>query len=209
MLNTVEMLGVPVLKDTDKPFVKFETQTIEDHAKTREDGVPRFKDQHYAICSHAGGKGNTIMKVDNFLKHMAQEAKQGRANPQWVQEWRADYELYKAGQEIPLHGTPIRGWKMISGARQEELIRLNILTVEALANLTDEGMQNLGMMALELKRRAQAWLAQDDKAGSAQKLKDAQRRCDELEKTVASMEAKLAELGKLVEVKGKLKAKAD
>lgn len=207
MLNTVEMLGVPVLKDTDKPFVKFETQTIEDHAKTREDGVPRFKDQHYAICSHAGGKGNTIMKVENFLKHMAQEAKQGRANPQWVQEWRADYELYKAGQEIPLHGTPIRGWKMISGAKQEELIRLNILTVEALANLTDEGMQNVGMMALELKRRAQAWLAQDEKVGSAQKLKETQRRCDELEKTVASLQAKLDEWSK--DTKGKAQRKTD
>lgn len=207
MLNTVEMLGVPVLKDTDKPFVKFETQTIEDPVKSREDGVPRFTDQHYAICSHAGGKGNTIMKAEAFLKHMAQEAKQGRANPQWITEWKADYELYKAGQEIPLHGTPIRGWKMISGARQEELIRLNIVTVEALANLTDEGMQNLGMMALELKRRAQAWLAQDDKAGSAQKLKDTQRRCDELERTVASLEAKLAEWGK--DTKGKAQRKTD
>lgn len=207
MLNTVESLGVPVLKDTDKPFVKFETQTIEDHVKTREDGVPRFKDQHYAICSHAGGKGNTIMKAEKFLQHMTQEAKQGRANPQWVQEWKADYELYKAGQEIPLHGTPIRGWKMISGSKQEELIRMNILTVEALANLTDEGMQNVGMMALELKRRAQAWLAQDEKAGSAQKLKETQRRCDELEKTVASLEAKIAEWSK--DAKGKAQRKAD
>ena len=203
MLNSVEMLGVPVLKDSDKPFVKWDTQTIEDHARTQEDGLPRYKDQHYAICSHAGGKGNTIMKADAFLKHMAQEAKQGRANPMWVQEWKADYDLYKLGQEIPVHGTPIRGWTMISGARQEELIRMNITTVEALSTLTDEGMQNVGMMAVELKRRAQAWLAQDEKAGSAQKLKDAQRRCDELEKTVASMEVKLTELGKQVDAKAK------
>jgi len=209
MLNSVEMLGVPVLNDTDKPYVKFDSRTIEDPVRTKEDGIQRFKDQHYAICSHAGGKGTTIMKVEAFFKNMQQEAKQGRANPLWLTEWKADYELYKEGQDIPVRGTPIRGWKMISGARQEELIALNITTVEALAALTDEGMQNIGMSALELKRRAQAWLAQDEKTAGAQKLKDAERRCDELEKTVASLTSKLEELGKQVDAKGKTKRKEE
>ena len=42
----------------------------------------------------------------------------------------------------------------------EELIRMNILTVELLSNINDEGVKRIGMGAVDLKTKAKAWLAQ-------------------------------------------------
>lgn len=200
MPSPVDMMASSVLTSKDMPHVKFDVDTIEDVQRTKEDGVMRFKDQHYAIVTPPGGKSNNIYKVEAFFKQMKEELKAGRVLPEWIKHWEASYDLYKKGQEIPLEGTPIRGWKLMSGSQQEECIRFNILTVEQLANLTDEGMRNVGMGALQLKRRAQAWLAQnEEKEGGAVKLTALQRENDTLKETVENLSKKVEFLASQLE----------
>lgn len=201
---TDDLLSPNRLTLRDMPFVAFKTETIEDAKRTKETGRMAFKDQAYAIITPPGGKSNNIERVDDFFTKMEHEVQVGRVHPDWVRKWRGDYELYQKGQEIPLDGTPIRGWKLLSGSQQEELTRLNILTVEALANLTDEGARNVGMGAVEFRRRAQAWLAQNEAhEGGAVQLTSLKRENDELKGTVSAMQEKLDELEKALASKRK------
>jgi len=199
---TADVIASSQLTSKDMPHVRYETTPVEDVPRTKADGVMRFKNQDYAVETMPGGKATNIFKIENFFERKAEELKSGRILPEWLTHWQSTYELYKKGQEIPLDGTPIRGWKLITGAQQEELIRLNIMTVEALAHLTDEGMRNVGMGALTLKRKAQAWIAQNEShEAGAIKLNTLQRENDTLKETVAAMEEKLEALAKQVEQK--------
>ena len=197
-------LSTQQLTSKDMPYVMFETREIEDMKRTKADGIMRFKDQDYAITTHPGGKGNTIYKIETFFEQMEADRKIGRIHPNWLTKWRDDYKLFKAGQEIPVEGTPIKGWKLLTGAQQKELLHLNIVTVEQLANLTDDAMRNVGMGAVTLKQRAQAWLAQNEgKEAGAVKLAQALTENKILQDTIANLTEKVEALAKQVEAKKK------
>lgn len=204
-MPTEDLLATPTLTHKDMPFVMFDTKPVEDAAKTKAEGQMRYRDQDYAIVTVPGdSKSNSIEKIESFFRKKEEEMKVGRVHPDWIRKWRHDYDLYRKGQEIPLDGTPIKGWKLLSGAQQEDLIRLHIRTVEELANLSDDGMRNYGMGALELKRRAQAWLSQNQthEAG-ALKLAELTRENDSLKDQVATLVTNVQELEKALAKKGK------
>lgn len=200
-----DMLATPTLTHKDMPFVAFKTEAVEDPVRTKADGVMRFRDQDYAVITVPGDtKSNSIEKVESFFRKKDDEMKAGRVHPDWIARWKREYELYKQGLEIPLEGTPIKGWKLISPSQQEELIRMHVRTVEELANLTDDGVRNFGMGAVEIKRRAQAWIAQNASHESgALKLTQLTRENDSLKGQVKDLAEKLDELEKAMPKKGK------
>ncbi len=103
------------------------------------------------------------MRLDEaaFLKaNMEQDVTNGRMPAEWRDRYVLQLEAWRNGQELPPEGTPIRGWGVISPAQQEMLTRINILTVEDLAGVNDEGLRRIGMGALDLKNKAVAWMAQ-------------------------------------------------
>lgn len=200
-----DLLATPTLTTKDMPFVRFETQTVEDPRRTKAEGRACFREQDYAVVTVPGDtKANSIEKVDSFFVKKKEELAAGRVHPDWITRWEREYERYKQGHEIPLEGTPIKGWKLITGSQQEELIRIHIRTVEELANLTDDGVRNFGMGAVELKRRAQAWIAQNEsKETGAIKLNELSKENDSLRDQVLLLSSKLDELEKAVAKRGK------
>jgi hypothetical protein len=107
-----------------------------------------------------------------------------------------------------LNGTPIKGWNLVPGSIQETLIRANILTVESLATANAEALQQIGMGAMDFKRRAQAWVEQHtDKAGLSIKMAAAQKQIEVLEESVKTLESKNAELASLLKAKVKKEVK--
>lgn len=197
-----ELLATPTLTSKDMPYVTFTTETIEDPVRTKAEGRMCYKDQDYAVSTVPGDKGNNIYKIETFFERKQEEARNGRVHPEWLTKWKHDYELYRAGQEIPEDGTPIKGWKLISGAQQAELLRINVRTVEALANLNDDGIRNFGMGALEMKRRAKAWIEQNQsKEKDTLLLADLMRQVESLTGTVRSLTEKNEELERAVSKK--------
>ena len=83
-----------------------------------------------------------------------------RLSAQWAANYEEQYRAWLNGQELPLSGTPIRGWGIISPAQQETLIKMRVMTVEDLAGMNDEGLRRLGMGAYDMKHKAVAWLSQ-------------------------------------------------
>lgn len=87
-----------------------------------------------------------------------QQAKEERIPAKWVQMYKDAYAAWQKGEEIPLNGTPIKGWQLLSPAQQEAVIRANVLTVEDLAQINGESSTRIGMGAIGLRDKAAAWL---------------------------------------------------
>lgn len=147
-------------RETRAPHVKFERRPVEDVAESKKQGRYIAKDIDFAIITSPYSKDNVIHKVNVWLENTKQQVSNGRTPQAWLDHWKSLYEAWKNGQEVPLHGTPIRGWGLISPAQQENLIQMNVLTVEDLAATNEEGLRRLGMGALDLRNKARAWLKQ-------------------------------------------------
>lgn len=140
-------------------YVRFERRPVEDMAASQREGRYVAKDVDYAMVTPNYSKDCFEQRVDRWFASLDRDAKNGRIPQPWVQQYKKMYEAWQNGQEMPLSGTPIRGWGLISPATQEMLIRMNCMTVEDLAAINDEGMKRIGMGALDLKNKAKNWLA--------------------------------------------------
>ena len=148
-----------------KPFIKFVRETVEDLEKTRISGRYVGVDVDMVHITPAYTRDVVKHVASKWFDKKNREVIEGKERQDWLNDWKKMYEMFKNGQEVPLEGYPIRGWGIISPAMQENLTRMNILTVESLSRINGEGMDRLGMGAVDLKNKAIAWLAQLNDAG--------------------------------------------
>ena len=154
------------MERSDRPaIVRFERKTVEDKPASLLAKRYVAKDVDYALVTPPYSKDVIPLKIEQWKANMKQDLAAGRIPPDWVKAYEESYEKWLNGQEMPPNGTAIRGWGVISPAQQENLIRINILTVEDLAAANDEGKRRIGMGALELITKAQTWLKQMTDAG--------------------------------------------
>lgn len=112
-----------------------------------------------------GSADSSIFEVTRWLKQNQDEVKGGRLPREHADYYARAYQLWKNGQELPLEGTPIKGWAVIAPSQAEAIVRAGIRTVEDLATMNGEAMQKIGMGAVMLKNKAQAWVAQAQDKG--------------------------------------------
>lgn len=98
------------------------------------------------------------------------------------------YAAFKSRGEVPVEGTPINQWAVISRSTALTLRAAHIHTVEALAGIHDTHIDRMGFAGRDLRTKAQAWLA--DRAGSAATLKLAGEK-EALAKQLEGMQAQL------------------
>jgi hypothetical protein len=152
-------MALPLEQREDRPaYVQFERRGEEDRARTMKEGRYIEKDVDFAIITPIGSKDRIPRKVEDWFKQLEQQVREERIPAAWLQQYRAAYEAWKAGQEIPVNGTPIRGWPVLSPAQQANVISANVLTVEDLAQANGEARQRIGMGAEDLVEKAIAWL---------------------------------------------------
>lgn len=155
-----------ILDRSERPaYVRFERRPVEDKTASLEKGLYIAKDVDFALVTPPYSKDCVEYKVDTWLENLNKNARNGRIPAAWREHYLKIYQAWKNGQELPVDGTPIKGWGMISPSQQEMLVRLNILTVEDLALANDEGLRRIGMGALDLKNKAKAWVAQNKDKG--------------------------------------------
>lgn len=154
------MLAAELEAKEDRPaFVRFETRAVESRAKSLEAGRSISVNVDYALVTPPYSKDLVVIKVDQWLENTRRNVKNGRIPATWLDHWEKQYDAFKKGQEAPLNGTSIKEWSAISPAQIKNLIALNILTIEDLAAINDEGLRRIGMGAQELKRKAMNWLS--------------------------------------------------
>ena len=143
------------------PFVRFVRVRLEDVRASEIAGKYIEKEEDYAYVTPIGSKDIIKHKVADWFKTLDQHAAQGRFPLEWISSFKKRYEAFCNGQEAHVDGTPIKGWEMISPEQQDLLIDLNIVNVESLAALNDEGLSRIGMGAVQLKQKAKVWIEEN------------------------------------------------
>ena len=182
-------------------YVRFQRRAIEDRTVQRPGGGWPKRDVDYALITPPYSRDVFEQVATEWLAQMRVEVQNGRVPQEWYERWEQMYEKWKSGQEMPLDGEPIKGWGVISPAQQANLIALNILTVEDLAAVNDEGLRRIGMGSGELRTKAKAWLQQmKDKGPLTQKIALVEAENDALKAENASLKANIKEMGERIEI---------
>ena len=181
------------IERADRPaYVRFERLAVEDKAATLAAGHYVAKDVDYALITPPYSKDIMKYKVVQWFEQLKQDILNNRIPETWVDAYKKSYQLWQNGQELPLNGTPIKGWGVISPAQQETLIAMNCLTVEDLSKINDEGIRRIGMGALDLKNKAIAWLAQlNDKGELTIKMAAIQNENQVQKTSISALESRI------------------
>ncbi len=177
-------------------------RTIEKHMPKQSNKEGRYisKDVDMAEVRQLGSVDSIVWEVEKWFANNELEVKAERLNPAHDAYYREAYRRWKAGQEEPVEGTPIKSWPVISPAQVGLLLSIGIRTVEDLSTLTDEGVKRIGMGGVDFKNKAKAWLAaSQDKGKLTQEMSALQRKNDVLEGSVANLTAQVEELKKMLE----------
>ena len=191
------MASVGELQDRKEQyaFVRFVRRTIEDKAESLRQGRYVAKDIDLVLTTPPYTRDEIETKIETWKITKMGEVRNGRLPQEVYDKYLKMYEAWKNGQELPLDGTPILGWGVISPAQQQNLIHINITTVESLAGVNDEGMRRIGMGALDLKNKAKAWIAQlADKGPLTQKVADLERAINLKDGVIETMQRQIAEM---------------
>ena len=141
-------------------WVRFERVAVENKAETLKQGKWVGTDVDIVHITPPYGKDEVDKKATAWIEQMNMQVIQQKMRPDWRDRYLAEYEAWKQGQELPVNGTPVLGWGVISPAQQKALIANRIVTVEDVAHMNDEGIKAVGMGAVTIKQKAVAWLAQ-------------------------------------------------
>lgn len=180
----------------DRPaYVRFDRKPVEDRAASIKAGNTQMRDVDYVSITAVGTKDEVVREVAPWLAHIKQQVTEGRLPPEHEEYYRKAYERWKAGEEVPLQGTPIKHWPVISPAQMANCLAANVRTVEDLAQASGEAITRIGMGAVELKQKAEAWLKASASVGTVVQLNSAlQVENARLKTEVAALEKKNEEL---------------
>lgn len=184
-----------------QPYVRFERVAIEDVAASKKEGRYAARDVDMAFITPPYSKDVFKIEVPQWLENLEADVRNGRIPEEWVAKYKRTYQAWKDGQELPPDGTAIKGWARISPAQQDVLIRMNILTLEDLAMVNDEGIRRIGMGAIDMKNKAIAELAASKDIGPVvMENADLKKRLDLSEANVINLTASVKELQETVRI---------
>lgn len=143
------------LKEERPAWVQFETRTQE---RVNANGERVSVDVDYALVTPPYSKDCVDLIASEWIAQLGIDAKAGRIPDQWANGYKEKYKAWKSGQELPVDGTPLKGWSLLSPAQLKNLIAAGMRSVEDVAGMNDEGMRGYGMGALDLRNKAEAYL---------------------------------------------------
>lgn len=180
------------------PYVEFKRIAVHDPVKTQEMGRRVTKDVDFAFIMQPGSRDQVERVATDWLEMI--KLKNLEASPdaypeEWVRGFHEKYKAWSEGQEIPLDGTSVKEWPVLSPAQAENFIALRILTIEDVAAMSEDAMGRYGMGGRDLREKAREWLQSKDVA------KNVMQENEELKKQLAQAIERIAQLesGQVVE----------
>lgn len=185
-------MGQPQKLEDRPPFVAFETVSVENRQATIDSGHYVGADVDYVYITPAGSKDRIERVVSDWFKKLEQDLREERIPPEWVTHFRAKYKDYKAGQVNTVNGTPILNWPGLSPSVVKQLQSLNMLAIEDVAAMNEEGIARIGMGGRALKQRAIDYLYAAENIGKTGEVLSALRaELDDANSRNVANEAKL------------------
>jgi hypothetical protein len=168
-------------------YVQFEFRAVEDREASIKEGHFVSRDVAFIKVTPPGGK----LEFDAIAS-------------EWLERKRTDkfYDYYvkcfnnwQQGETEPEYGTSIKQWPAISPAQVATCIAANIKTVEDLATAPAPALQRMGMGAIALQKKAQAWLqTAQDTGKTAEEVNSLRRDNEVLTGQVSELTAKVEAL---------------
>lgn len=169
-------------------YVMFTTVAKELPQESRKEGRYIAADVDMVEVRQIGATDSVKFKVETWLKQNRIDVQGGRLSPEHAAAYEESYKRWKAGQDMPLTGTPIKSWPVITPAQVDMLVRLNIRTVEDLACVNSEGLSKIGMGAVDMQNKAKVWIATaQDKGKVTHDMVALQKKNDQLEAMVEKL----------------------
>lgn len=140
------------------PYVTFGFTEVEDRDASIEKGYYVPRQVATAYVTPFGTKDTWEGNADEWLSRKREEAAAGNIPQTWFDHFQSLYERWKKSEEPPANGTAIKTWPVLSPSERAAVINANILTVEDLAQCSEQGIANIGMGGRSLKDKAQNWL---------------------------------------------------
>lgn len=200
------MTGMPIsLMEDNPPLIRFKTDVKEDRSETLNTGKIGYRNVNIVtLIPHGDNKTSVEHEVSDWLKNLRERLHNKQISKNYYDFCVRSYEAWEKKEEMVLDGTPIKGWQLATPAQQKLMIDCNIMTVEALANATEDAIQAIGMGARALKDRATNWLADAASHGKTAmqieslttELESARKREEETAQLIRDMQAQINELQK-------------
>lgn len=123
--------------------IEFFSKTVKNEAKTREAGRPI----HDSVVF--------IRKTVPGAQSPFEREKWETDERDFADAWRA----YQQQEEMPIHGTRVEDWGILSAEQIADYKAVNIRTVEDVSTLSDGQVHMLGLGAMALREQAKVFLA--------------------------------------------------
>lgn len=147
-------------EDAKRPFARFEMQPKLNRTKSEEAGHQVYDDVAYVIVMQHGSKDEFVKEAVEWLAQKKREAGQGTYPPDWAKYFKTSYDEWLQGNEMPVEGTPLRMWPVVSAGEIKTFAAMMppIVTVEELSSVTDANLNALGLNGRVMRDKARAWL---------------------------------------------------
>lgn len=183
----------PVLYKTDDGnFVRFEETTARNEAASAEAGRPIFDKVLLATVLVPGSRQEAVHEIERSF--VDGSVRRRDATAQRFEKQLAAFRASHASRDLT--GTPVEQWPSLDVRQIAELRALGVFTVEALAALSDAGLQRLGPGGRVLQDKAVAWLEAAKGSAHAEHLAVELARRDA---EIARLSGQVAELAALLE----------
>ena len=177
------------------PYVTFEVKAVEDRQGSIDAGHYVSKDVDFAFVTPQGSKDRIERVVTDWFENLELQVQSERFPRAWLNAYKDSYKAWKEGREIPLNGTAILTWPVLSPSQAKALVDAGIRTVEDLAEANEEGLSRVGMGARALKDKAIAWVKQASGNGKAtEELVALKVRAEQAEASNKELQAQLTKL---------------
>lgn len=205
------MSNLPItVQDDQPPLLRFVNDAVEDRFQSEREGKICFKDIiKVYVRAHGDTKSETpfIAKDSKWVEEngewkritiypwidqLDEKLKDNQCSGKFHESCVSRFKKFEETGEVLVEGTPIASWNQITPAQQKQVMNAQILSVEQLAEATEEAMNEIGMGARELKKKAKAYIGSHNKdaeviAAQNQRITEQADQLSELEKKIAEL----------------------
>jgi hypothetical protein len=155
------------------PYIEFEQRAQERRSAT---GEIEYYTVNFVVVTPHGSRDRFEKNAEEWLANCDLQVSAGRMNKEWVRQFRGAYNEWKLTGEIPITGTPLSNWPVLTAGELKSCLRCNLRSVEDLAAANEEVINRIGMGARSLKQRAVDWIESQKGTGGLVSQLDAMRQ---------------------------------
>jgi phage gp37-like protein len=170
----------------DTAFPEFSMEPIKNNFRSEREGKPVFEDAEFVTIRVPGDRKTEW---------------HGRVTEEHRRRWPTQYAAFKAQQDAPTEGTPLKEWAALTRSQVLELAAANVKTVEQLAALPDDLLHRaVSMGGFALREKATRFLEQAAGVAVAERLaaekEEAQANMQVMQQTIDALRSEVEALKK-------------